>query len=51
MEKITIKHSVLMELLKNIHGETIIDEALKMGEIDIIDDLSGKKVGKISIKK
>lgn len=51
MDKVTIKYSVLMELLKLTMANIIIDEALKIGEIDIIDDISGKKIGKIPLKK
>ena len=51
MAKVTIKYSVLIDLLKSTMAETIIKEALKMGEIDIIDDISGEKIGKIPLKK
>ena len=51
MAKVTIKYSVLMDLLKLTMAEAIIDEALKIGEIDVIDDVSEAKIGKISLRK
>ncbi len=51
MTKVTIMYSVLMELLKQAMAKAIIDECLKEGEIDIIDDVSGEKIGKIHLKK
>lgn len=50
MDKITIKYSVLMNLLKTTWGEVKLDEARKMGKIDILDDVSGQKIGEISFK-
>jgi len=43
---ITIKMSILIELLKSDLGD--IEEALKIGKIDIIDDFSNVKIGEIS---
>lgn len=51
MDRVTIKYSTLVEVLKHHLGDVIIDEALKVGEIDVVDDFSGKIVDKISLKK
>jgi hypothetical protein len=51
MDRVTIKYSVLLDLLRAYNGDVIIEEALKMGKIDIIDDISGEKIGEIPIKR
>jgi hypothetical protein len=50
MERVKIKHSDWMELLKNRFGDMVFAEALKLGEIDVVDDVSGKVVDKISLE-
>ena len=54
MHNITIKYSTLFNLLiGNIGnmGEAVINEARKMGKIDIIDDISGKKISEIPFRE
>lgn len=50
--RIKIKYSVLVELVKSIYDEDcVIEEALKEGEIVIVDDNTGKVIGTITFGK
>ena len=49
-EKVTVKQSVLVEVLKTILGDCIIKEVLRRGEISIVDDHSGREVGVITME-
>ena len=48
-KKATIKYGVLLELLKSNLGNVIIEEALKEGEIEILDEHTGMPVGRITL--
>ena len=49
-EIITIKYAVLSELLGTHLKGIVIDEALKMGDIDIVNNDEKTVVGKITLQ-
>ena len=43
-----IKYSTLMTMLKGVMNDDTVNSMLNNGKVDIIDDDSGDKIGKIS---
>lgn len=50
-QKIEVKYSVFIEIMKSALNDVILKEALKEGEIIIVDDITNKYMGNITFKK
>lgn len=48
--RVKIKYSLLVELMRNIWADEYLKEARKTGPIDVVDNVTGQKIGELDIK-
>jgi hypothetical protein len=49
-QKVEIKYATFLEIMRSFLGDIILKEALKTGEITVVDDSSGAEIGRITFQ-